>query len=51
VLQRSEGEGDGPLLAVLSLIEIGDRRAVLDAPGPVDRAGGRQQGLDQRRLS
>ena len=42
---------DRALLAVLGLVEVADRRAVLDPAGPVDRPGRDEQGLDQRRLA
>ena len=51
VLERRQREGDRALLAVLGLVEVADRRAVLDPSGPGDGPGRDEQGLDQRRLA
>ena len=46
-----EGQADRALLADLGLVVVADRRAFLDTADPADRAGGVQQGLDERRLA
>lgn len=46
-----EGELYGALLAVFDLVVVGDRRAVLDPAGPVDRTRGQCEGLDEGGLA
>ncbi len=51
VHERGDGEADRALLAVLGLVEVGDRGAVLDPSGPRDGACRGEQGLDQGGLA
>ena len=51
VLERDQRQVDRPLLADLDLVEVADGGPVLDPARPLDRPGGRQQGLGQGRLA
>ena len=50
-LEGSDGGADGDLAALLLLVAVGHRVAILDAALTVDGAAGVQQGLDQRGLA
>src|SRR5262249_75527 len=49
--ERRQRERDRALLALLGLVEVAHRGAVLDATGPVDRPGRHEQGLRQGGLA
>jgi len=48
---RGDGQGDGALVRLLGVLEVADRRALLDGARPGDGSGGGEQRLDQGGLA